>query len=136
MIEIPTFTDARGTLSVLEWAGNLPFIPGRFYFIRGAPKNARRAGHAHWEESEAVWAISGVFTLLTDEGCVRNEWHLDRPDRLLLIPPAVWHELYDFEPGAICAVLASHRHSLKDYCSDHSQFLRIVGNHSPSNPLP
>lgn len=61
MIEVPSFADARGTLAVLEWAGCLPFLPERFYFIWGAPQWARRAGHAHWEESEAIFALSGVF---------------------------------------------------------------------------
>jgi UDP-2-acetamido-3-amino-2,3-dideoxy-glucuronate N-acetyltransferase len=136
MIEVPSFTDARGTLGVLEWDGRLPFVPERFYFIWDAPKWARRAGHAHWEESEAIFALSGAFTVLTDDGRARKEWLLDQPNRVLLIPPVVWHELYDFGPGAVCAVLASHRHDSEDYCSDYSQFLRIARSEPAASPIP
>ena len=126
-IEIPSFADARGTLAAFEWAGTIPFIPERFYFIRDTPKWARRACHAHYEESEAIFSLSGRFTVLTDDGHTQKEWLLDQPDRVLLIPPMVWHELYDFEPGALCAVLASHHHDSRDYCRDYDQFLRIAG---------
>lgn len=126
LIEIPSFTDARGTLSVIEWAGLLPFVPERFYSIRGAPPWAKRAGHAHWEESEAIFALCGGFAVLTDNGRTRTEQRLDRPGLVLLIPPGVWHELYDFGSGAVCAVLSSHRHNIEDYCRDHNQFLQTV----------
>jgi hypothetical protein len=136
LIEVPSFTDARGTLAVIEWAGLLPFVPERFYCICGAPQWAKRAGHAHWEESEAIFALSGAFAVLTDDGRTRTEQRLDRPNLVLLIPPGVWHELYDFGPGAVCAVLASHRHNIEDYCRDHNQFLQIVGGEPAASPIP
>jgi oxalate decarboxylase/phosphoglucose isomerase-like protein (cupin superfamily) len=127
IVEVPQFTDSRGTLAVLEWSGCLPFIPERFYFIREVPEGTRRAAHAHWEESEAIFALHGRLTVLTDDGCVQREWHLLQPHQVLLIPPLVWHELYDFGPGAICGVLASHRHNGEDYCRDFDQFHKFVG---------
>jgi hypothetical protein len=135
MIEIPSFSDARGTLAVIEWADCLPFVPERFYYIWDTPGSVKRAGHAHWEESEAIFALRGVFTVMTDDGRVKKEWLLDRPDRVLLIPAIVWHELYDFGPDAVCAVFASHRHNSKDYCCDHDQFLRITGNAPAENSI-
>lgn len=136
LIEIPSFTDARGTPAVIEWAEHLPFVPERFYCIWGAPQWAKRAGHAHWEESEAIFALSGGFAVLTDDGGTRTEQRLDRPNLVLLIPPGVWHELYDFGPGAMCAVLASCRHNSEDYCRDHNQFLRIVRGEPAASPVP
>ena len=136
MIQVPSFTDARGTLAVIEWARHLPFVPERFYCIWGAPKWAKRAGHAHWGESESIFALSGVFAVLTDDGRTRKEQRLDRSDHVLLIPPGVWHEGYDFGPGAVCAVLASHRHNIKDDCCDHNEFLQIVGGEPSASPIP
>jgi len=134
LIRVPSFTDERGTLAVMEWAEHLPFIPERFYYIYGATEEVKRAGHAHWEESEAVFAISGGFTVLTDDGRQRTEHHLESPDLWLVIPPGVWHEVHGFGPGAVCAVFASGRHNVEDYCRDYKQFLKRVQRGPAENP--
>ena len=122
LIPIPSFTDERGSLAVVDWPESLPFAPRRFYYIYDAVPGARRAGHAHWQESEVILAVSGGVTVVTDEGAVRVEHRLDRPDLGLLIPPGVWHELHGFAPGTVCAVFASGHYDAEDYCRDYSEF--------------
>jgi hypothetical protein len=123
LIEIPGFEDDRGVVSVIDWEGSLPFIPKRFYYIRNTHDSVRRGRHSHWKEGEAILALNGSFTVLADNGIQRTEFRLDRPGVALYIPPMTWHELYEFSAGAICAVFASERFDVEDYCHDYQQFL-------------
>ena len=134
LIQVPSFTDDRGTLAVVEWLEHLPFTPERFYYIYGVTPRAHRAGHAHWVESEAVFALRGGVTVLTDDGRKRVEHRLERPDLSLLIPPGVWHELYGFRPDTVCGVFASRRYNIEDYCRDYNEFLQKVGGPHAENP--
>jgi len=122
LITIPRFSDDRGNLSVVEFAECLPFTPKRFYYIYDANPASRRGGHSHWQEEESILALHGTFTVLVDDGCRRTEYLLDRPDVTLYIPPLMWHEVFGFSPGAICAVFASQRYNKEDYCFDYQQF--------------
>lgn len=124
LITIPRFSDQRGSLSVIEWAECFPFIPKRFYYIYDSNPAARRGNHAHWKEEEIILALSGSLSVLVDNGSHRTEYLLDRPDIALYIPPLVWHEVFGFSAGALCAVFASTPYNNKeDYCLDYQQFI-------------
>jgi hypothetical protein len=111
---------------VLDWeAAPLPFVPKRFYHIRNTRQGVKRGGHAHWKEAECILALSGSFTILTDNGVRRTEYLLDHAGVALYIPPMTWLELYGFSEGALCGVLASQRYDTEDYCRDYEQFLGI-----------
>jgi dTDP-4-dehydrorhamnose 3,5-epimerase-like enzyme len=123
LIRIPRFSDDRGTLCVIDWAEKLQFTPQRLYYIHDVTEGAKRAGHAHFREEELVLCLAGSIRVAVDNGQTRKEFSLDRPDIGLYIPRMVWHELHGFGRGAVCAVLASGRHSEEDYCRDYQQFL-------------
>jgi len=123
LITIPRFADNRGSLAVIEWAECFPFTPKRFYYIYNSEPAARRGDHCHWKEEEVVLALSGSFTVLLDDGCRQTEYRLDRPDTALYVPPRVWHAVFEFSPGAVCAVFASEAYNREDYCLDYQQFI-------------
>jgi hypothetical protein len=123
LITIPRFSDQRGNLSVIEWAECFPFIPKRFYYIYDANPATRRGGHSHWKEEQAILALSGSFSVLVDNGRQRTEYLLDRPDIALYLPALLWHEVFEFSAGAICAVFASTSYNKEDYCLDYQQFI-------------
>jgi len=107
LITIPRFSDHRGSLSVIEWAECFPFTPERFYYIYDSNPEARRGGHSHRQEEEIILALSGSLSVRVGNGSERKEYLLDRPDIALYIPPGVWHEVFGFSAGALCAVFAS-----------------------------
>jgi hypothetical protein len=74
--------------------------------------------------------------VVVDNGWVRREFCLDRPDVGLHIPRMVWHELHGFRPGALCAVLASERHTEEDYCRDYHQFLQLSRERASTGAIP
>jgi dTDP-4-dehydrorhamnose 3,5-epimerase-like enzyme len=130
LISIPCFADHRGTLTVLEWEQHLPFLPKRFYWIDHADSAAFRGLHCHWKDEEVMLALRGSFKVMADNGCSRTEFLMNRPDAGLYIPAGVWHEVYGFCDGALCAVLASGAYQPADDCRDYQEFLAACQRHS------
>ena len=108
---------------MIEWEECFPFIPKRFYYIYDSNPGARRGGHSHWKEEQAILALSGSFSVLVDNGCRRTEYLLDRPDIALYLPALLWHEVFGLSVGALCAVFASTSYNKEDYCLDYQQFI-------------
>ena len=125
VIDLPVYTDHRGSLSVLE-APFLPFDPKRLYCIYAVPDGSRRGCHAHRTEKELILALAGSFKVHVSDGASTKELLLDRPNQGLYVPPLVWHELHSFVVGSICAVLASERYNEDDYWRTYEDFLRAI----------
>lgn len=111
LLSLPTFGDARGSLSVLD--GLLPFDVKRVYWIYGADHNTR-GGHRHKETWQALVAIAGQVEILMDDGAVQETVSLSKPDQCLLVEPKDWHQM-TFGVGAVLLVLASHPFDRDDY---------------------
>ena len=124
LINVPVFTDARGCLAAVD---GLPFDPKRFYYIYNVAEAASRGRHAHKSEEELIFALAGSFRVRVSDGITTTEFCLDRPDRALYVPSLIWHELYDFAAGSVCAVLASQSYNPDDYYQVYEQFLRDAG---------
>jgi dTDP-4-dehydrorhamnose 3,5-epimerase-like enzyme len=125
-VTIPRFSDPRGTLSVVDWPQIVAFTPRRFYYLYDLAPGTTRAGHAHFVEEELILCLHGSVVITADDGQTRRDFSLNRPDIGVYIPPLVWHELRDFAPGTVCAVLASKPYSETDYCRDYAEFLQIA----------
>lgn len=125
IIDVPGYPDDRGTLSVIDFASMLPFVPQRFYFIYDVPSGIDRAGHAHWAETEAMIALQGAFTISLFDG--QKEWsvRLDSPGKILVIPPRHWHVLGEFAENSLCGVFASNTYDPLDYCCDRDELKRF-----------
>ena len=126
IIEIPRFTDLRGTLSVIDGRSFLPFSPQRFFYIYGVPEGAQRGCHALRTDEELIIALAGSFKILVDDGDSAIEFQLDRPDQGLYVPPLIWHVLHNFTPGSVCAVLASAAYNRDGYYRVYEDFLDAV----------
>ena len=75
MVEIPHFSDSRGSLSYAEWR-HLPFEPKRIFWIYDVGEGKTRGGHAHSECAEVVFAINGSFDILPRmKGFNFINWH-------------------------------------------------------------
>jgi len=107
----------------MELEQHLPFLPKRFYWIDHTDGQASRGAHCHWKDEEVMLALRGRFTVGMHDGATRTEFVLDRPDSALYVPAGVWHEVFDFRDGALCAVFASGVYSPSDDCRDYQEFL-------------
>ena len=111
IIEIPTFEDKRGCLSVME--NILPFKIKRIYWIYGADEQSR-GGHRHKITKQALVALSGTIDLKINDGNKETLYILDNPSKCLIVEPEDWHTMF-FKNNAVLLVLASHPYDKKDY---------------------
>ena len=123
---IPQFRDIRGSLSVSEFASDLPFQPKRFFLVYDVPGKDVRGEHAHRECSQFLVCISGSVHIVADDGRKRQEFILDSPSMGLSLPPLTWGIQYKYSSNAILLVLASHAYDAGDYIRDYGQFLKLA----------
>lgn len=108
---LPTFTDSRGSLTVLD--GALPFSPVRTYWIYGADGQVR-GGHRHRHTRQALVAISGSVTIYMNDGVSFENVELDMPGKCLLVEPKDWHTMA-FGVGSVLLVMSSHPYDRSEY---------------------
>ena len=111
IIEIPTFEDERGFLTVME--NTLPFEIKRIYWIYEADEQIR-GGHRHKITKQALVAVSGTVDLKINNGNKKTLYILDHPSKCLIVEPEDWHTMY-FKNNAVLMVFASHKYDKSDY---------------------
>ncbi|PJC37424.1 hypothetical protein CO046_00645 [Candidatus Peregrinibacteria bacterium CG_4_9_14_0_2_um_filter_53_11] len=125
---LPTFTDERGPLTILEDT-TLPFSPKRLYFLYDV--KAKRGGHAHLKEEEVFVCIRGTFTARIHDGKQWHQFEMTEPGMALYTNALVWHEFDNFSPDAIMlAVSSTNYDGQKEYILDHNEFLQLCSKKS------
>lgn len=111
VLNLPTFTDPRGVLTVLE--GALPFSVVRTYWIYGADGQTR-GGHRHTRTRQALIAVSGTVSIYMNDGVTADTVELNHPSKCLLVEPKDWHTM-TFGPGSVLLVMSSHFYDRSEY---------------------
>jgi hypothetical protein len=111
MLDLPTFTDPRGTLTVLERA--LPFEVIRTYWIYGAGGQTR-GGHRHTLTRQALVGLSGKVSIYMNDGVTEEIIELNHPSKCLLVEPKDWHTM-TFCESAVLLVMSSHLYDRNEY---------------------
>ncbi|HZY83005.1 MAG TPA: FdtA/QdtA family cupin domain-containing protein [Cyclobacteriaceae bacterium] len=111
-LDLKTFTDKRGNLTVIEKV--IPFDVKRIFYIYGVDDSVR-GGHRHHKTVQAAICLKGECKIRNNDGTTIETFHLDRPDKCLILEPKDWHEMYEFTPDAILMVLASEYFDKDDY---------------------
>ena len=114
ILDLPTFGDPRGMLTVLD--GALPFPIIRTYWIYGADGQTR-GGHRHRKAHQALVAIAGTVTVYMNDGVVSQEVVLNSPSFCLLVRPKDWHTM-TFGPGSVLLVISSQPYDRGDYIDE------------------
>lgn len=114
--------DAAGKLIFIEGEQDIPFAIARVYYICDVPGDVRRGFHAHKTLRQVLICAQGSCRILLDNGRERETVKLEGPTRGLLVDAGVWHEMYDFTPGAVLLVLASEHYDESDYIRDYDVF--------------
>lgn len=110
LIKARTFTDHRGSLSVIE--RELGFPVRRVFYIYGVHK--KRGGHGHKKTKTALIAAHGQVVVRGQAPDSDFAFELRSPDQVLVLEVEDWHEM-EFSPGAVLLVLASEEFSPDDY---------------------
>ena len=127
MDKLKTFTDKRGSLTIVEGRYDIPFDIQRVYWIHNVPQGEERGGHSNKEVYEYVIAVCGSVDITLEDKNGKKRYHLDAKDKGLLIPPDTWDELRNFSPDAVLLVLASHSYDETAYINSYEEFLQYIG---------
>ena len=130
VIDLPRVHDPRGDLTFIEGGRHIPFEIARVYYLYNVPVDAERGGHAHKELQQVIFALSGSFRLVVDDGQERKEYWLRDPRKGLYVSHLIWREMDSFSQGAVVMVLASHRYDEADYYRSYDDFLNVVKRRS------
>ena len=112
-----------GILTFVEEFHDIPFAFTRVFFTYNVGKSRTRGGHAHRSIYQALISISGDFMVSCEDinGDITN-FHLNKPDMCLVIPPLFWSIQSCFSENAVCLVLAGGPYNEKEYIRDKAEF--------------
>ena len=112
LIDLKTFTDRRGNLTVIE--KTIPFDIKRIFYIYGVDESVR-GGHRHKTTVQAAICLRGTCHIYNNDGKTESSFMLDQPNKCLILEPDEWHLMDQFTPDAILMVLASTYFDQNDY---------------------
>lgn len=125
LYKLTTASDIRGSLTAVEFS-HLPFVPSRFFTVFDVPSRHVRGMHAHRTCQQLLVALAGSVTCLVDDGHERRTYVLDNPGVALHMPAMTWGSQYEYEPGTLLGVFASHPYDADDYIREYDEFVALV----------
>lgn len=123
LIQLRKIKNRSGNITAVENGEDIPFAVKRVFYLYDIPGGESRGAHAHKECHQFLIAASGSYEVLLDDGKIKRQVLLNRPDIGLHIPPGIWASEINFSSGAVCLVLASHTYNEADYIRDYDSFL-------------
>ena len=123
---MPVFNDIRGSLTVGNFGGEVPFVPARYFMVYGVPSRETRGEHAHRACHQFLICVTGSVRVLADRGDSRTDVLLDSPHKGLHLPPMTWGTQYEYSEDAVLLVFASHAYDADDYIRDYAEFLELA----------
>jgi dTDP-4-dehydrorhamnose 3,5-epimerase-like enzyme len=108
-IKIPTFSDNRGSLGVIE--KYVKFKIKRVYFLYNLKKKISRGKHAHKKNIQFLVCLYGQLEIKFN----KKNYFLDSAQYGILIKPSDWHEIVPRSKKSIVLVIASEYYDKNDY---------------------
>lgn len=126
LYELPNFRDQRGSLSVGEFPGAVPFAVARYFLVYDVPSAEIRGEHAHKQCHQFLIAVHGSVAVVADDGRNREEFLLDRRTIGLHLKPMTWGIQYKYSSDAVLLVFASHAYDADDYIRDYGEYIEAL----------
>jgi len=123
IIEIPTFTDERGAISVLD--KELPFQVKRVFWLHHIVEGKDRGAHALLDSSEIMVAVHGSFVVDLDDTENKTSILLDSPEKGLIIRPGIWFRTHSYKDDGVSLILAEEEYARNKYTYDYEEFKRL-----------
>ena len=126
LMQLQSFTDDRGVLSVGSTPKEVPFEVRRFFITSATSPSVVRGQHAHRVSHQFLVAVTGSITATCDDGHTKTEHVLDSSRVGLYMPPLTWGEQTSFSEGARLLVLASELYDPEDYIENYEEFISLL----------
>ena len=125
IIELPKVLDTRGNLSFFEENKHIPFKIKRVYWIYDVPGGEVRGGHAYYQLSEIIIALSGSFDICINDGVDQKVITLNRSYYAVYVPKMIWRQLQNFSTNSLAFIAASRSYDADDYIREYKDFVKI-----------
>ena len=123
LVDIPTFTDERGAISVMD--KELPFDVKRVFWLHHIAEGKDRGAHALLDSSEIMVAIHGSFVVDLDDTENKESVLLDDPGKGLMIRPGIWFRTHSYKEDGVSLILASEEYARDKYTYDFEEYKRL-----------
>lgn len=123
LIDIPTFTDERGAISVMD--KELPFQVRRVFWLHHIADGKDRGEHALLDSTEIIVAVHGSFVVDLDDTVSKTSVLLDSPDKGLMIRPGVWFRTHSYKNDGVSLILAEEEYARDKYTYDYEEFKEL-----------
>lgn len=123
LIDVPTFTDERGAISVMD--KELPFLVRRVFWLHHIADGKDRGEHALLDSTEIIVAVHGSFVVDLDDTVSKTSVLLDSPDKGLMIRPGVWFRTHSYKNDGVSLILAEEEYARDKYTYDYEEFKEL-----------
>lgn len=122
-MNVPTFTDERGSISVLD--KELPFQVKRVFWLHHIQEGKDRGAHALLDSTEIMVAVHGSFIVDLDDTVNKTSVLLDDPSKGLVIKPGVWFRTHSYKEDGVSLILAEEEYARDKYTYDYEEYKRL-----------
>lgn len=123
LIDVPTFTDERGCISVMD--KELPFQVRRVFWLHHIKDGKDRGAHALLDSSEIMMAVHGSFIVDLDDTVNKTSVLLDTPSKGLIIRPGVWFRTHSYKEDGVSLILAEEEYARNKYTYDYEEYKKL-----------
>lgn len=123
-IKLPTHTDDRGSLTVLELKNFVDWEVKRIYYLTDVV--AARGGHAVKMEQKLYICQKGTVKARLHDGEKWHEFFLEGPSDAILMSGMCFRDFYDFSPDAVLMAVSSVNYVPEDYIYDLDEFINFI----------
>lgn len=121
LIDIPTFIDERGAISVMD--KELPFEVKRVFWLHHINEGQSRGGHALLEGTEIMCSIHGSFVLELFDGVNTLKIEMNKSEIGVLIRPGIWFSTHSYKDDGVSLILADEEFKKERYTYNYEDFL-------------
>ena len=123
LIDVPTFTDERGAISVMD--KELPFEVRRVFWLHHIVEGKDRGAHALLDSSEFMMAVHGSFVVDLDDTVNKISVLLDDPSKGLMIRPGIWFRTHSYNNDGVSLILAEEEYARDKYTYDYEEYKKL-----------
>lgn len=121
-----------GDLGVIDFR-YLPFLPKRFFWLKGVKGNASRANHAHRTCQQLLFCLQGIVTATITSGDGKIKIHEMCVGSTIHLEPLNWLELTEFSGDAVLGVFASEPYLRDEYITSKEDLTKLWRLHIKNN---
>lgn len=122
-VDVPTFTDERGAISVMD--KELPFQVKRVFWLHHIVDGKDRGSHALLDSNEIMVAVHGSFMVDLDDTENEISILLDAPSKGLLIRPGIWFRTHSYKEDGVSLILAEEEYTRDKYTYDYEEYKKL-----------